>query len=47
VSKTTTRSNQETNEEETLTEPVNNVCRFNDYENALQRKNKDKTYNGY
>jgi hypothetical protein len=37
-SETTTRSNQQTNEEEALTKPVNNVCSFNDYD--------DETYNG-
>jgi hypothetical protein len=37
-SETTTSSNRQTNEEEALTEPVNNVCSFNDYE--------DETYNG-
>jgi hypothetical protein len=38
ASETTTSNNRETNEEEALTEPVNNVCSFNDYE--------DETYNG-
>jgi hypothetical protein len=47
ASETTTSNNRETNEEEALTEPVNNVCSFNDYEIALQRQNKDETYNGY
>jgi hypothetical protein len=36
--KTTKNSNRETNEEEPLTEPGNNVSSFNDYE--------DETYNG-
>ena len=38
ASETTKNNNQETNEEEPLTEPVNNVSSFNDYE--------DETYNG-
>jgi hypothetical protein len=33
---TTTSNNRQTNEEEALTEPVNNVCSFNDDEIALQ-----------
>jgi hypothetical protein len=37
VNKTTTSNNRRTNEEEALTEPVNNVCIFNDNEIALQR----------
>jgi hypothetical protein len=36
VNQTTTSSNRRTNEEEALTEPVNNVCSFNDDEIALQ-----------
>jgi hypothetical protein len=38
MSETTKKKNQETNEEEPLTELVNNVSSFNDYE--------DETYNG-
>jgi hypothetical protein len=34
---TTTSNNRQTNEEEALTELVNNVCSFNDDEIALQR----------
>jgi hypothetical protein len=33
---TTTNSNRQTNEEEALIEPINNVCSFNDDEIALQ-----------
>jgi hypothetical protein len=43
VNQTTTKnSNRQTREEEALTEPVNNVCSFNDDEIALQ-----KTKNAY
>ena len=38
TSETTKNNNRETIEEEPLTEPVNNVSSFNDYE--------DETYNG-
>ena len=38
TSETTTSSNRETIEKEPLTEPVNNVCSLNDYE--------DEAYNG-
>jgi len=36
VNQTTTSSNRQTSEEEELTEPVNNVCSFNDDKIAFQ-----------
>jgi hypothetical protein len=40
-------NDRRTNEEEAPTEPVNNVCSFNDDEIAFQAQNKYETYNVY
>ena len=44
---TTTSNNRQTNEEEALTKPVNNVCSFNDDKIALQVQKKDERYNAH
>ena len=47
LNQTTTRNNPQTNEQEAPTEPVNNVCIFNDDQIAFQAQKKYEPQNAY